>query len=487
MPRERVLIIEGQPSIALGHAAEIEKAGHEAVVVHSGAAAVLAVAQNPRFGGIVLDLALPDADGLAWLRQNPTILDRYPVILTTGDASLATAIDAMRIGAFDYLVKPIAPARLTSALAVALDQRRAPPAGLAPNRTKNRAPVRPSQFIGTSARMQEVYRQIGCVARSTATVFITGESGTGKEVCAEAIHAESDRSRAPFVALNCGAIPDNLLESQIFGHRKGAFTGAVSDRTGAAQAADKGTLFLDEICEMPLPLQVKLLRFLQTGTIQRVGSSRVEPVDVRIICATNRDPLREVAEGRFREDLFYRLAVVPLHMPPLRDRKGDISELAEAFLQRFASEEGKRFHPLGPTQLAALEQQGWPGNVRELQNVMRRAVVLNAGPDLPVAALRSGTPVPVPAPVPPIAFAAIAPSPAGKGGKTRAHSATDDASDAVTELLQSLHGLTLDEIERLVIEAAIDAGGGSLAAAAKALGVSPSTLYRKRDRWQKAD
>jgi two-component system repressor protein LuxO len=325
--------------------------------------------------------------------------------------------------------------------------------------------------------MQEVYRQIGCVARSRATVFVTGESGTGKEVCAQAIHREGGRSKGPFVAINCGAIPENLLESEIFGHLKGSFTGAVNDRIGAAQAANKGTLFLDEICEMALPLQVKMLRFLQTGAVQRVGSNVVEEVDVRIVCATNRDPLREVAAGRFREDLYYRLAVVPIHMPALRERGNDVALLAETFLQRFAREEDKNFDPLGPDQLAALCAYHWPGNVRELQNVLRRAAVLQDGPTLPLAILPRATELPVAAPAPVIALAArpgagLTPEPAGERD--------------MLALIQALRGLTLDQIERIAIDSAIDAAGGSLPAAAIMLGVSASTLYRKRERWTAA-
>ena len=319
--------------------------------------------------------------------------------------------------------------------------------------------------------MHEVYRQIECVASSRATVFITGESGTGKEVCAEAIHGASGRANGPFIALNCGAIPENLLESEIFGHLKGSFTGAVSDRIGAAQAAHKGTLFLDEICEMALPLQVKLLRFLQTGTVQRVGSNRVEDVDVRIICATNRDPAREVVEGRFREDLFYRLAVVPLHMPPLRERRGDVREIAEAFLQRFAREEGKSFNALGEAQLALLEQYRWPGNVRERQNVMRRAAVLHTGPDLPANAFPLASQMSyVPTGQPVMTVGAPSSDP------------IDQAADVLV-VINAVKGLTLNELERIAIEAAIDNAGGSLPSAARALGVSPSTLYRKRERW----
>lgn len=472
MTRKRILVVEDLPSMAIAYAAQIEKAGYEAVVADSAGSALQALKQDPSFSAILLDIQLPDADGLDWLRSNPHILQNYPVIIETADASLSRAIEAMRLGAFDFLVKPIAGSRLVSVIASALELgKSAAKQEAAKTASGHREDRRRGAFIGRSPEMQEVYRQIECVAGSRATVFITGESGTGKEVCAEAIHRASGRALGPFVALNCGAIPENLLESQIFGHLKGSFTGAVSDRIGAAQAAHKGTLFLDEICEMAMPLQVKLLRFLQTGTVQRVGSNRVEEVDVRIVCATNRDPAREVAAGRFREDLFYRLAVVPLHMPPLRQRQGDVSELAEAFLQRFAREEGKAFDKLGPRHIAALEQHSWPGNVRELQNVMRRAAVLNPGPELPLSAL----PLPAQTIATTGAPSNIAP--------LRTVEPTGVKQDLLS-VINAIKGLTLDEIERIAIEAAIDAAGGSLPSAAIALGVSPSTLYRKRERWQ---
>ncbi|WP_292948936.1 sigma-54 dependent transcriptional regulator [Novosphingobium sp.] len=475
MAREKILIVEDLASLAMAYAAQIEKAGYQPFVAHSAGAALAAIAETPDFGAILLDLQLPDADGLDWLRANPAICETYPVIVATADGSLSRAIEAMRIGAFDFLVKPMAGARLVAVLASAIELGKsaspAAPAGAQPKVKK----TKPGTFIGNSPQMQEVYRQIECVASSRATVFITGESGTGKEVCAEAIHGASGRAGGPFIALNCGAIPENLLESEIFGHLKGSFTGAVSDRVGAAQAAHKGTLFLDEICEMALPLQVKLLRFLQTGSIQRVGSNRVEEVDVRIVCATNRDPVREVAEGRFREDLFYRLAVVPLHLPPLRERTGDVRELAEAFLQRFAREENKTFSPLGAAQLSALEQYRWPGNVRELQNVMRRAAVLHMGPDLPASAFPLTSQIAAPPPP------AERPAQASARLPLEADSATD-----LLAVVNAVKGLTLDELERIAIEAAIDNAGGSLPSAAKALGVSPSTLYRKRERWMAA-
>ncbi|MFM9936276.1 MAG: sigma-54-dependent transcriptional regulator, partial [Novosphingobium sp.] len=396
------------------------------------------------------------------------LLAKQPVIVVTADGSLSRAIEAMRLGAYDFLVKPLAAKRLIAVVASAVETGPTILPGSPAQAADPRAPAAaPGGFVGSCSAMREVYRQIGCIARSRATVLITGESGTGKEVCADSIHRESGRSGGAFIAINCGAIPENLLESELFGHVKGSFTGAVNDRIGAVQAAHKGTLFLDEVCEMALPLQVKLLRFLQTGTVQRVGTSRVDEVDVRIVCATNRDPLREVAEGRFREDLYYRLAVVPVHMPPLRERGTDITELAKTFLQRFAREEGKHFGPLGQAQLAALMAYRWPGNVRELQNVLRRAAVLGDGPDLPLSAIPTQQGV-APAPFVPAALP-IAPL----------HAPVASQAD----FAEAFRGMTLDEIERIVIARAIDDAAGSLPAAARMLGVSASTLYRKRERW----
>ncbi|QIE57206.1 AAA domain-containing protein [Pikeienuella piscinae] len=221
-----------------------------------------------------------------------------------------------------------------------------------------------ARLIGGSAPMRALRRRLARVARSNAAVFLTGESGTGKDLCAEAIHAASSRATGPFIAINCGAIPAGLIEAALFGHRRGAFTGAVADSKGATAAADGGTLFLDEICELPLGLQPRLLRFLETGAVAPVGDHTSRPVDVRIISATNRDPTAEVAAGRLREDLLYRLHVLPVHAPPLRERKEDITTIAEVLLTRFALEEGKRFEGFTPDARAALEAARWPGNVR---------------------------------------------------------------------------------------------------------------------------
>lgn len=461
---KRILIVEDLQTLSIAYAAQLEKAGYQAVIAPTAAEALANLKCGGDFAAILLDLQLPDADGLDVLRNHPEWLERFPVIVITADASLARAIAAMRLGAFDYLVKPLSEARLVAAVDSAVTMRVAVKSNTAGN-AKKPGGHQFAGFIGQSSQMLEIYRQIGLVADSRATVMITGETGTGKEVCAETIHHQSGRSDGPFIAINCGAIPDNLLESEIFGHMKGAFTGATESRIGAAQAADKGTLFLDEVCEMPLQLQVKLLRFLQTGTIQRLGSDRLEKVDVRIVCATNRNPLQEVAEGRFREDLYYRLAVIPLEMPPLRQRGSDIRLLADAFLARFSDEVGKTFSPLTADHYAALERYSWPGNVRELQNVMLRAVLLNNGPDLPISAIPVADP---------------APSACGAGSEPAYPAMTMVEPGSADSLAHALAGRTLAEIERIAIEAAIEAADGNLAVAAHVLGISVSTIYRKR-------
>jgi two-component system repressor protein LuxO len=459
----RILVVEDIASLAMTYAAQLEAMGHQVDIADTGAAATAAINAlgTQSYDVMLLDLQLPDCDGLDWLAAAEGLVGKTSVIVVTADGSVKRAIEAMRLGAYDFLVKPLAAERLTTTVRNAVERRRLELEVEAGRKLVARD--RFQGFVGRSNLMQTVYRSIESVADSRATVFITGESGTGKEVAAEAIHKCSRRSGKRFVAINCGAIPENLLESELFGHLKGAFTGAIENRTGAAAEADGGTLFLDEICEMELKLQVKLLRFLQTGMIQRVGSSRAEPVDVRVICATNRDPAAEVAAGRFREDLYYRLAVIPLELPPLRERGDDVLLLAQDFLDRFAEQEGKHFNPLDEAVANALMSNPWPGNVRELQNVIRRAVVMNPGPVLNVTAFSRALPNATSGAV---AF----------GG--------DPGSDMAPSVLgEALAGMTLDAIERWAIEAAIARAGGNMRKAAQTLGLSPSTLYRKRERW----
>lgn len=401
---------------------------------------------------ILLDLRLPDMTGMDVLHavkeKNPDV----PVIFMTAHGSIDTAVEAMRHGAQDFLIKPCEADRLRVTVNNAL--RKA-------NKLKNDADSSGSQgyqgFIGSSHTMQAVYRTIDSAASSKASIFITGESGTGKEVCAEAIHATSKRGDKPFIAINCAAIPKDLIESELFGHVKGAFTGAATDRQGAAELADGGTLFLDELCEMDLELQTKLLRFIQTGTFQKVGSSKMKSVDVRFVCATNRDPWKEVEEGRFREDLYYRLYVIPLHLPPLRERGDDIIEIAYSLLGFMSKEEGKDFVRLAPEVVERFARYEWPGNVRQLQNVLRNVVVLNNGREIHLEML---------------------PPPLNQPSANEIRVMLPQ-SDSVS--VQDIFPLWLTE--KNAIEQAIKACDGNIPKAAGYLDVSPSTIYRKLQAW----
>ena len=370
----------------------------------------------------------------------------------TAHGSIDTAVEAMRHGAQDFLIKPCEADRLRVTVNNAL--RKA-------TKLKNDGDSSGSHgyqgFIGSSQTMQAVYRTIDSAAASKASIFITGESGTGKEVCAEAIHATSKRGDKPFIAINCAAIPKDLIESELFGHVKGAFTGAATDRQGAAELADGGTLFLDELCEMDLELQTKLLRFIQTGTFQKVGSSKMKNVDVRFVCATNRDPWKEVEEGRFREDLYYRLYVIPLHLPPLRERGDDIIEIAYSLLGYMSKEEGKDFVRLAPEVVERFSRYEWPGNVRQLQNVLRNVVVLNNGREIDLPML---------------------PPPLNQPTKNEIRVVLPQ-TDSVS--VQDIFPLWLTE--KNAIEQAIKACDGNIPKAAGYLDVSPSTIYRKLQAW----
>ncbi|OUD79358.1 Regulatory protein luxO [Vibrio vulnificus] len=344
--------------------------------------------------------------------------------------------------------------------------------------------------------MQAVYKTIDSVAPTTASVFINGESGTGKEVCAEAIHKQSLRKDKPFIAINCGAIPRDLMESEIFGHLKGAFTGATTDRKGAAMLANGGTLFLDELCEMELEMQKKLLRFLQTGTFTPLGGSKEIKVDVRIICATNREPLKEVEEGRFREDLYYRVHVVPIEMPPLRERGNDIVELANHFLKTYAKEDGKKFNSISKEAQSILKKYNWPGNVRQLQNIIRNIVVLNDDNQLnmehlPAQLTTKPQTVKEPAKLstPPQPVQAVIQEMRNGHEALNHHSLETQTSKANPLAHNAFHHSDgsirpMWQIEREAIQNAIAFCDGNVISAAVMLELSPSTVYRKKQAWE---
>ena len=477
MNAARILIVEDSASLAMSYAAQLSEAGHEVELAQTGAEAE-AQLTGARFDVVLLDLQLPDANGLDLFKAHQARLQETSVIVVTADGSLGRAVEAMRVGAYDFLVKPVAAERLLTTVRNGAERHQLAREVKAVRSARTRDSFH--GFIGASPVMQAIYRAIENIGDSRAAVFITGESGSGKEVAAEAIHLSGRRAKKPFIAINCGAIPENLLESELFGHVKGAFTGALENRVGAAKAADGGTLFLDEICEMELKLQVKLLRFLQTGMIQRVGTSTTEPVDVRVICATNRNPALEVAEGRFREDLYYRLNVIPLELPALRERGDDIVLIARRFVERFSREEGREIERIAPASEAALAEHGWPGNVRELQNTIRRAIVMGDGPEL-VVHPAAGTAAPRPA--------ALATSPSPDSQQEHDGATAMPAASATLGMAENMGAdtsTTLDAIERAAIEARLAAMDGNIVQAARTLGVSPSTIYRKMEKWERA-
>ena len=462
MKNVRILVVEDSPSMAEMYKEFLHGDNYQVDLVSTGQEALIKL-QESLPSAVVLDVNLPDMSGMDVLKYIHE--QQLPVVslVITGHGSVDLAVESMNLGAYDFIEKPFTAKRLKLTLSNALEHQVLTETldTLKDEYGRNGF----EDFIGSSLPMQGVYRIIESAAPSNATVFITGESGTGKEVCATSIHKRSQRVKQPFIALNCGAIPHDLMESEIFGHTKGAFTGAVSAREGAASRADGGTLFLDELCEMDLDLQTKLLRFIQTGTFQKVGSNSVERVDVRFICATNKDPLNEVKKGNFREDLYYRLHVIPIHLPPLRDRAQDVGLIMNSLLAEYAQEENKDFSRFSVEAEMIMQHYDWPGNVRQLQNVIRNIVVLNNGESVDQGMLPpplNEMPISVPM-------------------------ARSTNAMPVTDMSTSIEVRPLWQVEKETIEAAIAFCEDNVPKAAALLEVSASTIYRKRERWAESN
>jgi len=456
-PKAKILVVEDSPSLARTYAAQLEQRGYEASVVDTGAKARAIVEE---FDCVLLDLGLPDEDGLDILTDWKN--SERPVIVITANGSINTAVDAMQCGAVDFLVKPFQSERLITTVANAIEKSRLTNIVHTYEKKIDRQSF--GGFVGDSLEMQAAYRTLESAANSKATVFIIGESGVGKELAARAVHDYSPRAGQPFVALNCGAIPKNLLESELFGHLKGAFTGATSDREGAASRANGGTLFLDEITEMDISLQPKLLRFLQLGSFQKVGGDKTIETDIRIVAATNRNPMDCVREGLLREDLYYRLNVLPIELPSLRMHKSDIEKIASSFLTQYAEEEGKSFSEFTNAAIEALQQYDWPGNVRELQNIIRQLVVLNDGPVVQPSMI--------------ISLFIEKDAPSKSSLLVAAESPDQSGGIGVT----SFEPKALWQIELESIERTISYCEGNIQKASRILDISPSTIYRKRER-----
>ncbi|HVS01200.1 MAG TPA: sigma-54 dependent transcriptional regulator [Thermoanaerobaculia bacterium] len=405
MSEPRVLVVDDEESMLEFLSLLFEKEGYEVTTAQSAAAAREQLADGAAFDLVMCDIFMPDGSGMDLLREIKEQQPQSSVIMMTAYTSTSSAIEAMRLGAYDYVSKPFDVEEVKVLVQKALEKTRL----LAENVYLRRELEQRHSFdniIGKSAPMQDVFSLIERVARTTSTVLIHGESGTGKELIARAIHFASPRGKQRFLSINCGAMPETLLESELFGHERGAFTGAIREKKGLFQEAHRGTLFLDEIGEMTPPMQVKLLRVLQQKVVRKVGGNAEEPVDVRIIAATNRDLKEMIASGGFREDLFYRINVIPIHLPPLRERREDIPLLVDFFVHKFADEMGLAAKRLTAEAMGVLERYQWPGNVRELENLIERALALSTGPtvgrdELPASLLEAETTAPRAVTLPP--------------------------------------------------------------------------------------
>jgi len=376
--RARVLVADDEPSMRELVGILLRRDGYDVVLAESGAAAIAALDRQP-VDLLVSDLRMPDMTGVEVLREAKRRDPDVEGLLVTAYASYDTAVEAMRLGACDYLTKPFDVDELRRKVRKALERRRLRRLARPVRRTS--VPPEPlGQLIGRSEAMLEVFKLMGTIAPTGSTVLITGESGTGKELAARTIHLNSPRRDHPFVAINCGAFPETLLESELFGHVRGAFTGADSTKKGLFEVANRGTVFLDEIGETSPAMQVKLLRVLQDRRFRRVGGTEEIETDIRVIAATNRDLAKAVAEGRFRDDLYYRINVIPVHLLALRERREDVPLLAEHFVAKYGRLLDKQIRGISPDALACLEAYGWPGNIRELENAIERAVALEQTP-----------------------------------------------------------------------------------------------------------
>lgn len=472
-----ILIVDDDPVQRRLLEAAINRLGHDAVVAEDGETAltILDQMQTGAIRLVVLDLVMPGLDGISVLDTMRARGIELPVIVQTAQGGIDTVVRAMRGGAFDFVVKPVSPDKLKLAIGGALKV--AERGSIARGKSQARAPAHSFRTLVTrSPAMARVIRLGQKAAASNIPILIEGESGVGKEVVARAIQAASARSGRPFVTVNCGAIPENLVESTLFGHEKGSFTGAVDKRPGKFVEADGGTLFLDEIGDLPLDAQVKLLRAVQDGDIEPVGGRSQVKVDIRLISATHRDLQQRVGEGTFREDLFYRLNVFPIAVPPLRERREDIPLLVDHFVARLAAEEGGGVAGIDPAALDLLCRYDWPGNIRQLENAIFRAVVLCDGRDLTLAEFPQ-----IRAQVDGV-VEAVSPRPAEAPHRATAdRPTTQPRSDAGTLPLLDPRGHVrpIADLEGDIIRAAIVHYNGQMSEVARRLGIGRSTLYRK--------
>lgn len=449
-----IWIVDDDPAIRELLSFIVQGAGYEVDAFASGAEVLASSGEAP--DAVLLDLMMPEIDGVEVLKEINRRHPKLPVIMVTADNDVQRAVEVTKLGAYDYLVKPIDQERLLTTLHRALSHGSLEKeVARLKEELSDRYHLR--TIVGSSAAMRRVYDQIEKVLESEITVFIAGESGTGKELVAKAIHYASLRSDGPFIDVNCAAIPEGLQESELFGHEKGAFTGAVATHPGKFEQASGGTIFLDEVGEMSPSAQARLLRVLQERVLQRVGGTQTIELDVRVISASNRDLATMVEEGPFRQDLFYRLVVFPITLPPLRDRREDIPLLVEHFLEKYARDAGKRVTRVEARAMEAMASHGWPGNVRELENVIHRTLLVSSGLELTFDDLPPG-----------IGGDQVA---AGETGRKAADSGVGSGT------------FNLEELEREAIVRSMENNRGNLSDVARQLGIGRSTLYRKLEQY----
>ena len=460
----RIVLADDELNLRRVLGAILIRDGYEVLEARDGEEALGLI--GPGVAAVITDLRMPRMDGMALLRRITTDHSDLPVIMLTAHGSVDSAVEAVKLGAFDYIEKPFEQSQIRQIVdkAVRTHARAQESPRLAPRADEARFGL-----VGRSQMLEQLFSVIEKVADTPSTVLISGESGTGKELVARALHEHSARRDGPFIRINCAAIPKTLIESELFGYDKGAFTGAVSQKPGRFELADKGTLFLDEIGEIPSEMQVKLLRVLQESEFERVGGIKTIKVDVRLVAATNRELAREVQAGSFREDLFYRLNVVPIHLPPLRERKEDIPLLVEHFLSRFNERLKKRIESVSPEALDRLTGHAWPGNIRELENVLERSILFAEGPILRAADLPpelGGTDGAAPAATPIAGTPAIPPVPG-----------EDEAAGEGS--LKDLVKRETERVERELIRQALDETNGNVTQAARRLKISRKSLQTK--------
>jgi two-component system response regulator AtoC len=460
--KKHILVVDDEPNLRKLLAAQLTQDGYEAHAVADGKEAMAALKEQ-HFDAVISDLRMPNMDGMTLLKHIQEQHGDIPVIVLTAHGTVETAVDAMRFGAFDFLTKPFDRAEMQAVVGKAVrtvDHRHKDVVIEPDERGRYR-------IIGESEPMLAIYQILEKVADTPATVLITGESGTGKELIARALHENSSRRQRPFIRVNCGAIPRDLMEAELFGYERGAFTGAVTSKPGRFELAHDGTLFLDEISEIPVEMQVKLLRAIQEGEIDRVGGIKPIAVDVRLVAATNRDLKSEIASGRFREDLYYRLNVVPIHLPPLRERRTDIPLLAEHFLLKQAARLKRGTMKLSPEAMESMANYPWPGNIRELENVVERTVLLTDGDtirpkDLPLELQRGGDR-----------------SDGGGGVGALDAGDDDDATENAPGGLKQQVREAAARLERELIVRALAQTGGNVTQAARLLKISRKSLQIK--------